>query len=55
MDVDVYIMLMLRALWAGEMGLGQVGERVARPAVLDGGKDDHWGEPRADPRVCPYR
>ena len=37
MDVDVYIILMLRALRVGEMGLDELGERVARPEVLDGG------------------
>jgi len=33
MDVDVYIMLMLHALRVGEMGVDELGERVARPAV----------------------
>ena len=33
MDVDVYIILMLRALRVGEMGVDELGERVARPAV----------------------
>ena len=40
MDVNVYIMLMLRALGVGEIGVDELGERVARPAVLVGGNPE---------------
>jgi len=40
MDVDVYIILMLRALRVGEMGVDALGERVARSEVWVGGNPD---------------
>ena len=44
MDLNVYIMLMLRALRMGELGLDQFGERVARPAVWASAGIGGWRE-----------